>query len=111
MLDRNGQIPLGVFCSSCNYELKGLKPGGGCPECGRLISESLEEARVRALPCAPKAEAAMSFAVMGLIVPPMGVVAMFIARAAVNQIDRNADELHIAVHLAYPIDTVKPRHA
>lgn len=37
--DRSFDVDL--FCMQCRYNLRGLTPGGKCPECGKPIAESL----------------------------------------------------------------------
>lgn len=37
----NEPIALDLACYSCEYNLRGLRPGGYCPECGRPIADSL----------------------------------------------------------------------
>lgn len=34
-----------IFCRVCDYNLRGLRSGGRCPECGADIHPSLEESR------------------------------------------------------------------
>ncbi|MEM1355502.1 MAG: DUF6688 family protein [Planctomycetota bacterium] len=34
-------IDTDLVCVTCGYKLRGLQPGGACPECGRPIAESL----------------------------------------------------------------------
>ncbi|QQE10579.1 hypothetical protein JD969_13845 [Planctomycetota bacterium] len=41
--DREGRLEVDVYCVHCEYNLRGAKASGACPECGASVAESLEE--------------------------------------------------------------------
>lgn len=45
--DSAGRIARDVFCVGCGYNLRGLSPEQGCPECGRAIAPSLQGDRLQ----------------------------------------------------------------
>jgi len=47
MLDAAGGIDADVRCRRCDYNLRGLRPGGNCPECGETIAASVEGTLLR----------------------------------------------------------------
>jgi hypothetical protein len=54
-----GSIIADVFCRACGYNLRGLKHGGRCPECGLFIDEKAVTAQVL-LPAEPGARQMIS---------------------------------------------------
>ncbi len=39
-VDPHGCISIDIQCVSCGYNLRGLLPGGNCPECGSAVAQS-----------------------------------------------------------------------
>jgi hypothetical protein len=39
------EVPPGVLCEGCGYDISSLDAGGACPECGRPLRQSLPEHR------------------------------------------------------------------
>lgn len=50
--DTDGRLAEDVYCATkeCGYNLRGVDPGGACPECGKAIAESIEENRFKDMP-------------------------------------------------------------
>ena len=47
LLDAGGALAIDVACRSCGYNLRGLRPGDRCPECGASIDQSLVADRLQ----------------------------------------------------------------
>ncbi len=48
--DASGRLAADVACLTCGYNLRGLAPGGACPECGLAVGLSLRTDRLDAAP-------------------------------------------------------------
>ncbi len=46
MLDDAGRMAEDLPCIGCGYNLRGLMPTGGCPECGRAVAHSTRVAKM-----------------------------------------------------------------
>src|SRR5687768_11722668 len=51
--DEHGALTQDVPCHRCGYNLRGLTPPGGCPECGRDLRDSIHAHRLRPKPLPP----------------------------------------------------------
>jgi len=92
MPDMNDVLSYRLTCSHCHYSLNGLNRNGTCPECGQLISASVEVARYRSRPFPPSARQAMVAALLGFVFPPFGIAALVLGRVAINEIDKFPDK-------------------
>ena len=76
-LDEQGRIALGLPCSECRYELKGLDPDGLCPECGYSIQTTVKGELQKRRRYPSNVTSAMVFAVLGFVAPFMGIAAVW----------------------------------
>jgi hypothetical protein len=64
-------------CVTCGYDLTGMTIGGACPECGQAIEHTIRRLMATpGLPISSWAIASLIFGVLGMCLPPLGVLAI-----------------------------------
>ncbi len=75
-LDSQGRIEVDVPCRGCGYNLRGLAPGGACPECGANIPALSDDLRFSDPQWLEQLASSTAWLVAGIPVMILGVTAI-----------------------------------